>query len=318
MAKHYPNENQQYWTRLDDQSVNQNFLRSQAVTDDVVELTIVRWDSTQLKWTPAAATPFTSSLTNQNTLGVAIQVDLINHISDVVLKGGICPGFTGLTPGSDYWLSSTAGAITSTRPGTGPALKIGRAITATQMFLDISFFRFNNQLLTTIDWTQKDAHVADWTLISGTGTVLYDNTIDGRFGTGVYKFTGTGSWVLNAFFPMSTFLGIGGYAHYATAAGAGSITFGVEQYNFTLGFLSNMDFILSGGATSTTWAFAEALKLTGIDASCRWVRPRMQIVTNPGTTYVDGWLMFTPGYARTSKEANHALVADFATTANYS
>src|SRR5271154_15729 len=139
MATHLPNENQQYWTRLDDQSVNQFYHRNQPVTDAVTNNSVVRWDYTQAKWVLAVATPpspstpgYQGNLLNQNTFGVAIQVDPVNLIADIVLKGGICNGFTGLTPGSDYWLSSAAGAIVSTRPGQGPTMKIGRALTSTK------------------------------------------------------------------------------------------------------------------------------------------------------------------------------------------
>jgi len=321
MAKHLPNESQQYWTRLDDQSVNQFFLRNQPVEDDVTEFMVVRWDVTQQKWVPAfapllsLAAGFQGNLINQNTLGIAIQLDAINRVCDVVLKGGVCDGFTGLTAGADYWLSATAGGITTTRPGVGPALKIGRALSTTKLFLDISYFRFSNHLLTPIDWAQKDAHVADWTLIAGSGTVSYDSSIDGRFGTGVFKFTGNTTWVLNAYYPASVFMGLGGVAHYATASGAGTISFGVEQYSASLSFLANLNFIASSVATSTTWAYAQALETgTNMNASTRWVRPLLTIPSNAGTTYVDGWLIWNPTFARI---ANFSNTAQFATTANY-
>ena len=320
--KHLPNENQQYWTRLDDQSVNQHFLRTQAVTDDVTENMVVRWDAAQLKWTPAVTTVSGLALTLQNTLGVAIQVDAINHISNIVLKGGNCPGFTGLTAGADYWLSATAGGITATRPVTSPAIKIGRALTTTTLFLDITFFRYDNFRLSPIDWAQKEAHVGDWTLTSGSSTVLYDSAIDGRFGTGVYKFTGTGTWVLNAMYPCSPLYGIGGHIMHATASGAGSLSVGVEQYNGAFVFQANLDFIMNSTATNTTWAVAQGLvsqteSSPTMNANCRWIRPRLVIVSNPGTIYIDGWNLYNPAFARISMLSYNANVAAFATTANY-
>lgn len=326
MALHTPTENQQYWTRLDDQSVNQFYLRDQPMADNVTNNTVVRWDYTQSKWVLAVATivsntpsGYNSNLINQNTFGIAIQTDPINLVCDVTLKGGVCSGFSGLNAGTDYWLGSTAGAIVNTRPGSGPTIKIGRALTSTSIFLDISFFKYNPVLMVPIDYAEKDAHVGDWTLISGTGTVVYDNTIDGRFGTGVYTFTGTGSWVLNAFYPASVFMGVGGAAHAATLSGTGSISFGMEQYSNTMGFLSEETFIASSQATSTTWTYWEKLETgSGMNASCRWIRPRMDIVTNPGSTYVDGFLLWTPNFARWSNNSNNATLAALATTADWS
>lgn len=47
----------------------------------------------------------------------------------VVHSGGVVTGLTGLTRGSTYWLSTTAGAMTSTRPGTN-AYVVGVAVSS--------------------------------------------------------------------------------------------------------------------------------------------------------------------------------------------
>jgi len=51
-----------------------------------------------------------------------------------VQTSGVIGGFTGLTPGVDYYLSSTAGAISLTQ-ATNPAIRVGRAISTTQILI---------------------------------------------------------------------------------------------------------------------------------------------------------------------------------------
>ena len=48
--------------------------------------------------------------------------------------GGVVTGFTGLTEGIDYFLSSTAGGVTATQ--TNPAMKIGTAVSATELLIN--------------------------------------------------------------------------------------------------------------------------------------------------------------------------------------
>ena len=50
----------------------------------------------------------------------------------VIANNGICKGFSGLSPGSDYYLSTTAGGITTTPPSSSGNIvqKVGRALSA--------------------------------------------------------------------------------------------------------------------------------------------------------------------------------------------
>lgn len=49
------------------------------------------------------------------------------------LIGGIITGFTGLTPGALYYLSATAGGITTTKPTSGIVQAVGVAISSTSL-----------------------------------------------------------------------------------------------------------------------------------------------------------------------------------------
>lgn len=49
------------------------------------------------------------------------------------LLGGIITGFTGLTPGALYYLSATAGSITTTKPTSGIVQAVGVAISSTSL-----------------------------------------------------------------------------------------------------------------------------------------------------------------------------------------
>lgn len=73
----------------------------------------------------------------------------------IIITNGIVPGFSGLTPGAQYYASSTAGAISNT-PYTTTSIPIGQAISASQL---------------RINFGQKKSIVQPTTITNGTGSV---------------------------------------------------------------------------------------------------------------------------------------------------
>lgn len=75
--------------------------------------------------------------TLSKVVGFAIN-DQTGALKDVLVSGVVQNVFTGLTPNAVYYLSqSSAGAITATPPSSGLVIKVGRAISATQLKIEI-------------------------------------------------------------------------------------------------------------------------------------------------------------------------------------
>lgn len=110
--------------------------------------------------TPSSGASFTATLTAGETLaardliaingsGQMVKADAddaakfsVGYVSGAVtsgasgtanLIGGIITGFTGLTPGALYYLSATAGSITTAKPTSGIVQAVGVAISSTSL-----------------------------------------------------------------------------------------------------------------------------------------------------------------------------------------
>lgn len=88
-----------------------------------------------------AGSAFDLALSTTPTLskivGFAVN-DETGSLKDVVVSGVVTGVFSGLTPNAVYYLSaSSAGEITATPPSNGLVIKVGRAISATQLKIEI-------------------------------------------------------------------------------------------------------------------------------------------------------------------------------------
>lgn len=88
-----------------------------------------------------AGSSFDLALSTTPTLsrfvGFAIN-DQTGNLRDVIISGVVQNVFTGLTPNAVYYLSqSSAGEITTTPPSSGLVVKVGRAISATQLLIEV-------------------------------------------------------------------------------------------------------------------------------------------------------------------------------------
>lgn len=98
-------------------------------------------------------------LTNMATRVRGFVVDSVTAGQTVSVYIGVIPGFTGLTPGVDYFLSSTAGAIDKAIT-TNPAIKVGWAKSATELKFE------------------PDAPTAQSYVSTDTGVVLDGNNVE--------------------------------------------------------------------------------------------------------------------------------------------
>lgn len=120
----------------------------------------VRWDSGNSRFDEAIA----DGTANNRAVGIA---DVTN--SRVYLYGE-CPLFSGLTPGSRYYLdASTAGAITNTAPS--DAVQIGIAKSATVLWVDVDSVGVRKDATNTFTKAQIGQEVA---LPATTGTITLD------------------------------------------------------------------------------------------------------------------------------------------------
>lgn len=73
------------------------------------------------------------SSTGTNRIGIVLELKNSVSTEVKVVVGGKIKGFSGLTPGANYYLSNTAGAI-STTPG-ATSIKVGKALSATEIVI---------------------------------------------------------------------------------------------------------------------------------------------------------------------------------------
>lgn len=127
----------------------------------------VRWDSGNSRFDEAIA----DGTANNRAVGIA---DVTN--SRVYLYGE-CPLFSGLTPGSRYYLdASTAGAITDTAPS--DAVQIGIAKSATVLWVDVDSVGVRKDATNTFTKAQIGQEVP---LPATTGTITLDLATGNNF-----------------------------------------------------------------------------------------------------------------------------------------
>lgn len=123
-------------------------------------------------------------------LGIALEAGVLNDSKKVQI-GGIVTGLTGLTAGTEYWLSGTAGGLTAT-PSTN-FLKVGVALSTTTLLMD------RRPVLT--------PKVRQFTNIYGSSTTQFDITDQGssvfRY---TYDTTGTDPVINSTTTPVGTVL----------------------------------------------------------------------------------------------------------------
>lgn len=128
-----------YWVRGDDERLNTAYLLDVPVSG-VTNGQVVRYNSGSSVYVPAQASTVANA-TDPRSLyqAIGIIVNVSGSTGDLIVSNGKVSGFSGLTPGSTYYLSqSSAGSITATRPEHGVIVVIGVALSATTILVNTS------------------------------------------------------------------------------------------------------------------------------------------------------------------------------------
>lgn len=105
-------------------------IKGQTLTGGVANREVVYWNGS------AYAKADRDAGQTSGPVGVAINVS--GGTGDIVIRGPVS-GYSSLTAGAKYWLSSTAGAIASTGPSskTGQGWLVGHAVSTTVLFVNV-------------------------------------------------------------------------------------------------------------------------------------------------------------------------------------
>jgi hypothetical protein len=100
-----------WWIKGDDPRVNTQYILSVAIDPSVNDGDVVRFNGTVFVQAQA------DTSTNADAIGFIVNKNSDTNTGDLIIANGILSGFSGLTAGTSYYLSSTtAGGLTSTKP----------------------------------------------------------------------------------------------------------------------------------------------------------------------------------------------------------
>lgn len=167
-----------------------------------------------------------------------------------------------------------------------------------------------NHLLTPINYADKALAEPRFVKIIGTGSLIYDAAAPSAIGTGAFRITGTGTWIMDTLFAASPFAGIGGHAAIMHTSGSAVVLIGVQHYaddkSTTLGTTAQNSFIANSVATTGSYVFyKETIVQEGAGDSQfpvggRWVTPRIQVLSNTGSFLIDMFQIYHLNFALTA------------------
>jgi hypothetical protein len=129
-----------------------------------------------------------------------------NSACVVAINGEICSSLTGLTAGTTYWLSTTAGTLVSTKPASN-AYVVGVAVSSTELLVDTMsanlIFNTSSGTVTSVNVTGSNGiSVSGSPITSGSGTITVEASGGGSSfsvadgGTGLTSTAGQGALLL--------------------------------------------------------------------------------------------------------------------------
>jgi len=146
-----------------------------------------------------------------------------------------------------------------------------------------------------IDMVDKASMISKWKRTSGGGTISYVDTTNTVMGRGVFRISGTGTFVFEDYIPAFPLAGVGGYVGAYTDGSAG-VTIGYQAYDANLSLLSSHGgFILNGGSLTGSWQFFQDVSVqeSGSGANTfpwgtRFIRASVTVNYNSNHVYFDG------------------------------
>jgi len=164
-------------------------------------------------------------------------------------------------------------------------------------------------VLKPVEWSDKAGVMKRIKKVSGTGTMTYEDISDSFVGRGRYKIVGTGKWVIDAYIPIATYLGVGGSVALKANSSGGNISVGLDCYsavidgsNYT--YLGTNGGFLHSGAVTSAWSFKynyarleAASGISTVKTGTKFVKLYVYVASSTGTTYVDALDAAPMGYA---------------------
>lgn len=154
---------------------------------------------------------------------------------------------------------------------------------------------------TQLDFFNKADAVSQFTRTSGSGTVSYNAAGPSVIGTGCFQFSGTGTWITNALFPVSVDSGVKGTCHYATTSNA-TVSIGFLSYNSALSVIAvspAQNYFLLNGANISNASLIQAsgtvrgegISNSNIPTGTRYIQPVINITANSSVVYIDAFIL---------------------------
>lgn len=154
-----------------------------------------------------------------------------------------------------------------------------------------------------LDYSNKGDAVNNFTLVSGSGSVVYNPAGQSVIGKGSFDFTGTGVWLLNTLFPMAYDSGIKGTVDILIASGSATVNVGYQSFDkdsvaIAIAPVQN-NFLINGSPliTNTSYLqFTNSVRGEGaaqgtIPVGTRYIKPRIEITASTGVVSIDALIL---------------------------
>jgi len=126
-------------------------------------------------------------------------------------------------------------------------------------------------------------------------------------GTGAYRITGNGTWVLQEIYAVCPLSGIGGHVAIQSASGSAVVSSGVlffeDDKTTGVGSAAQENFIRNAVATTGSYALSKAI-INGegggtdqLPVGARWLKPQITVASNTGDVLLDCWMVFPLNFA---------------------